>query len=101
MNKPKILKFSYEDYFKFGNLPLPMDLKLLQCFRCHHNDLSDEFIDYDTRHGNGNYKLPNTELIVLVLWVVPFLMITCRRYTPRKFDYYKSLEGETLKLVKA
>jgi hypothetical protein len=99
------IKFS-EHYYKFGRIrKLPIVCTLLQCFKLHFNDLSDTFKIYDTCYFDGEYELPKTELIVLLLLntdeMEPFVLTTIRRYTPSKWNYYKNLEGEQFRLVKS
>jgi hypothetical protein len=107
------IKFSNE-YLKFGNLQLPIKCKLFQCFKIHYDELSRIFKNYDTRYFADkkftikSYDLPKTELIVLLLAMNidsppyhVYLLTTIRRYTPRKWEYYKSREGKMFELVKA
>ena len=104
------IKFSHE-YMKFEDIMLPFKAVLLQCFRIHKSELSNAFIAYDTTYDGGQYELPNTELIVLLLFVPEreviddvvldsFCFTTIRRFTPQKFRYYKSLEGKTVRVVR-
>lgn len=95
----KEIKFSH-NYLKFIGKKLPLNVELLQCFKVHKKTLSESFITYDTTYESGCYELPNTDLIVLLLWIPDeFCFTTIRRFTPQKWDYYKNLEGEMVKLV--
>jgi len=97
----KEIKFSH-NYLKFIGKKLPLEVELLQCFRIHKKELSEAFIAYDTTYEGGFYELPDTELIVLLLWIPDdFCLTTVRRYTPSKWEYYKSLEGKIVKLVES
>lgn len=101
------LKFSHR-YKKFGWIitpAKPINVKLLQIFKTHYNDLSESFKLYDTTYKEGYginvYKLPQTELIVLILgYEYSFHMFTTiRRYTPEKYEYYKRMIGRLFELV--
>ena len=97
----KEIKFSHE-YYKFGGNQLPFDAVLIQCFKINKNDLSRCFVAYDTQYDGGEYPLPESDLIVLLLMFDDRkLFTTIRRFTPRKWKYYKSLEGEEVRLIKA
>ena len=103
--KRPVIKFSHW-YHKFGENQLPFECRLLQCFKVHKRDLSAFYIEYDTAYPPcGNYPLPDTDLIVLLLWErgkrEPMLLTTIRRYTPMKWKYYKNLIGEVVQLVKS
>lgn len=101
MNKIKFshryYKLSYgEDQIKFA--------ELLQVFKCHYKDLGKRFIELDTLYWEKGadysnpsyYKLPENELIILLFRNVlrETMFTTIRRYTPRKYEYYKSKMGE-------
>lgn len=96
---PKI-KFTH-DYYKFADKKLPFIATLIQCFKIHYNDLSRCFIAYDTTYDEGEYPLPKTDLIVLLLMFDDKkLFTTVRRFTLQKWKYYKSLEGKEVELVR-
>ena len=64
-------------------------------------DLPKEFIDYDTRYNIGKalYPLPKKgKYMVLLLLTGNEIWTTIRRWTPRKFDYYKGLIGQEVKI---
>lgn len=95
------IKFSHE-YYKFVGCKLPFEAVLLQCFKVNYKELSRCFMAYDTSFDGGEYPLPKSDLIVLLLMFDDRkLFTTVRRYTPDKWDYYKSLEGQEVRLVKA
>ena len=103
----KSIKFSHQ-YFKFGHHTLPFEATLLQCFKVHYNELSFHFKKYDTTNDEMPFKLPKTKLIVLLLFVRnetdPFnfhVLTTIRRYTPGKWEYYKSLQGQRVRLERS
>lgn len=99
MNK---IKFSHK-YFKLNYVN---QAKLLQVFKCHYNDLSKDFLFYDSLYrkdarGYRLYEFPKDELIIL-LFQDTFdndLFTTIRRYTPKKYEYYKSKTGEIFEIV--
>ena len=101
--------------FSHGYHKLPIGIfergsksRLLQVLKVNFKDLSPAFVGYDTIYGTRQtgiekYPLPEGELILLILQDEAFLQIytTIRRYTPEKWTYYKSQEGElfNIKLV--
>lgn len=95
-----VIKFCH-DYFK-----KPEDGVLIQVFKTHFKELSDNFIVYDACFENaaGNndlYQLPRTDLIVLVfLRRNNTLYTTVRRWTPEKEKYYRAKVGELFKVVR-
>lgn len=107
--KLKEIRFTH-DYIKFGHYQLPVECTLVQVLKVKREELSDIFVTYDTeyfygRHNEvlGKYQLPEGDLIILMLKPVSssYLMTTVRSYTPDKFEYYKGLEGQNVRLVKS
>jgi hypothetical protein len=89
---------------KFGVYNFPLKCRLILVLRINKNELSQTFIDYDTKYSvNGEYKhypLPEGNLILLLFAVGGSKLIpTVRRFYQRKFDYYKKLEGKIVELV--
>jgi len=106
-NLPKI-KFSHK-YTKMPHYRFPFVARLLQCFKCHYNDLDDLFIKYDTQYIESDdvryYPLPKTDLIVLLLLTKTDngleLFTTVRSHSPKKWNYYNSKVGEFFEIAKA
>ncbi len=97
---PPQIRFSHS-YYKFAGAKLPFRAVLVQCFKVHFCDLSRCFIAYDTQYDEGEYPLPKTDLIVLLLMFDDRkLFTTMRRFTAKKWEYYKSLEGKEVEMVK-
>jgi len=105
---PKI-KFSHE-YFKLQcGKSTPEKARLLEVFRDKTENLSTCFIEYDTmyydkkKHSLAYYKLPKGEVIILLFQNAdpsdPFLFTTIRRYTPKKYEYYKKMRGKEFEVV--
>lgn len=109
MNK---IKFSHVyTKFPFGKTP-PFGAELLQVFLTEKNELSEEFIKYDTRTDDGDYyELPEGKLLILLLradiwrpkpgieaWQKE-VFTTVRRWTLEKEQYYKSKVGEVFEIV--
>jgi hypothetical protein len=103
------IKFSHE-YLKFpfvnmGECPC----RLLEVVKVHYDKLGEEFVKYDTAYwvdpdNVGYYKLPKTDLLLLLLQTHSLtgnsrLFTTIRRWTPKKEDYYRSKIGEGFKIV--
>lgn len=65
--------------------------------------LTPHEIKQDTETVDGQfYKLPETTLIVITLWSnclpKPVTWKTMRRWTKEKYEYYKSLKGQQVKI---
>lgn len=100
----RTIKFSH----KYAKLALgdkfTPEAELLQALRIHYKDLSEPMITYDTLYVEDKvmdiYELPETELILLIFKssIGAFIFTTLRRYTPKKWDYYKASEGEIFKV---
>ncbi len=80
---------------------------LLEVFPVNIEDLSNSFIKYDAGYfdENDNYKqypLPKKGKYIVLLFVSTInrhAFTTIRRYTPRKYEYYKKARGEMFKVV--
>jgi hypothetical protein len=102
----KQIKFSHK-YYK-----LPMNVgtaTLLQVLTINKEDLSPEFVEYDTSYpANGKYSeegtpdkhypLPNGKLLLLILQT-GWIWTTIRRWTPEKERYYRGSIGETFNIA--
>jgi hypothetical protein len=69
---------------------------------CWKEQLSPEFIEYDTKYDGGNYPLPEGKLILLFLITRTEKLVYCwttvRRWTPDKEEYYRKHLGEDAKI---
>jgi len=75
---------------------------LLETLRTHKSELHKCFIEYDSRieASGGYYPLPDEPLIVILLKADMGggeLWTTIRRYTPRKWNYYRDLRGKIVR----
>lgn len=108
------IKFSH-DYLKFGSNILPFRAMLLDAWVIKRSELHSQFVVYDTAYfdhtapkGINYYELPNCELIILFFAVRDgksnimdgFKFTTLRRYTPKKFEYYKKQVGTVFDVVR-
>ena len=107
--KMKDIRFLH-DYIKLGNFILPLECTLVQVLKAKREELSEIFVAYDTEYyfGRnqehlGKFKLPEGEIIILLLKPVlsSYIITTIRSFTPDKFEYYKGLEGQDVRLVKS
>jgi len=103
-NKEPVVKFSHY-YDKFVGFGLPEKVQLIQVLKSNREELSEWFVEYDTHYTDDwgvskNYPLPNGELIILIMKSRVGILTTIRRYTPRKWGYYKSIEGRLVEIVK-
>jgi hypothetical protein len=102
MLKMAKIKFSHKRYTK---LAIQTECaRLLQVFIADYSELSKEFIEYDTSYWDEEvkfYELPKTKLLILLFQDEDngYLFTTVRRWTPRKEEYYRSLQGEILDVV--
>ena len=83
----------------------PKTAMLLEVFLVDSRDLHKRFIEYDTSYFDKkeqtwkHYKLPTGRVLVLLFKSVDLLFTTIRRYTPRKYDYYRNCRGELFNIV--
>ena len=100
----KTIKFSSR-YTKHPlNIMNGSEVRLIEALNSKFEDLSDTFIEYDTKHYcGGHYKLPEKGdcLVLLFLGDGPIydtseLFTTVRRSTPEKEMYYRGLRGQKL-----
>ncbi len=99
MERPIQIDFD-RDYCKFGGRKLPFPATLLQCFKVPYRELSEGFKHYDVTSPQGDFKLPQTDLIVLLLLLDDGkLCTTVRFYTPKRQAFYRKHEGELVDLV--
>lgn len=91
-----VIKFSNR-YTKMPDNPSPSTL--LEVFVVD-DDLSDGFVEYDTRILNGGkYKLPKGQKLVLLLQNTNgVLWTTIRRCTPYKLRYYREIRGSDVNI---
>ena len=92
------IKFSHT-YSKIPENPDPS--RLLETFVVERSDLHRCFVNYDTliAQGGGNYSLPKSKLLVLLLLSEGGqLWSTIRRYTPEKCEYYRGMRCKTFKI---
>jgi len=95
------IKFSH----KYPKLWSQKSATLLLVKTINHTEVTEKLSDYDTIYsddemGIKQYPLPKTMLIHLTFLGnenIPFC--TMRRYTLRKYEYYKSLVGEEFKIT--
>jgi hypothetical protein len=76
---------------------------LLEVFLTEKDELSPDFIVYDTEIRDGGfYELPEGKLIVLLLCtespIDNYLWTTVRRYVPSKYAYYKAMRGKHVQI---
>ncbi len=77
--------------------------KLLSVTQVKIQDLTAEFLEYDT--DNGRYKLPRSGNFIMLTFLKPSqqgecnLFTTLRPATPGKEDYYKTKIGQLFEVV--
>ena len=106
INNPKkpSIKFShYYDKLVSSN-SIVRSARLLYVQVIQLENLSQDFLNYDT--DNGKYNLPKYGTHILLLFEKGkvclnkqrALFTTLRRYTIRKYEYYKELEGKEFEI---
>jgi len=99
----KKIKFSHE-YPKFKDLAIDKPVTLVWVLLIHKDDLSDYFIDYDTKYfvkgKKHNYPLQAKEYMMLFFMDYNGkLFTTLRRVTGWKEKYYLDSVGDQFKVV--
>ena len=96
------IKFSHK-YWKLHNIDcLCKKLQLLDIVNIKLEDMSKEFLDYDTE--KGTFPLPKSGEYMMLIFLKDNgyqgtnLMTTLRRRTPEKEKYYRSLIGQWLEV---
>ena len=105
----KILEIKFSHRYK----KMPADVELYESFVRsveikHYNDLTSEFIKYDTEYDGGFYPLPKTKLLIVVIWSGRKISetereatewTTVRRWTLEKERWYKSLIDKEVNII--
>ena len=80
----------------------PKTAILMEVFKVNSKDLHKKFVEYDTVYFDLNrweyYKIPDGEVLVLLLQSLDMIWTTIRRYTPEKFEYYKNSRWEEFEI---
>lgn len=83
---------------------IPKKAILMEVFKIDSRDLHPRFIEYDTSYFDKEknnwayYKLPEKEVIVLLLKTNEMIWTTIRRFTPKKFEYYRKNRWQEFKI---
>ena len=91
------IKFSHK-YLKLTGIS--GKVRLIQIIKIQFSELSKHFIDYDTKYFKDgkfeHYPLPKSGLGILMIFNTynNKIFMTVRPFNPKKWDYYKKLEGE-------
>lgn len=100
MSKPLTIKFS-DIYWKMppAEMIMKYPTKLLQVFPIEKEDLSPEFLQYDTSiRTGGNYPIIDKILLVLFLTTGRYTWTTIRSFTIEKYEFYKQNTGKHFKI---
>jgi hypothetical protein len=103
------IKFSH----RYWKMPVVVEHKptyIVGVNKVHYKDLPAGFVTYDTLYPSEDevreiryYPLPKTDLIILTLFTdseqSPKVWTTIRRYTSKKFEYYKKLMMKEVNIV--
>lgn len=82
-----------------------MEARLLQVIKIPTSQISKHFIEFDTKYlDNGHflyYELPKCKDMIILIFKnhVNKLFPTLRRYTPEKYKWYKSNEGNMFEVI--
>lgn len=73
--------------------------KLLQVFPISFEDMSPDFIQYDTAiKGGGNYELKPGNYLMLFLTTGRYTWTTLRKFNQENYDYYTKNLGRFFKI---
>lgn len=97
------IKFSH-DYPKLGGTKQAF---LLDVWKMNTKEFSKKFVEYDTIYIEDNtprqYPLPEGDVLVLIfhgiVFNVPGLFTTIRRFTPSKEMYYRNQIGKAFNVI--
>jgi hypothetical protein len=98
------IAFSHTGYLKFDDVEIDRKVMLLEVFVAKTSDLGEEFVEYDTTYierdgAKKNYKLPGGKIIILLLRDYGgSLFTTVRRFTERKYEFYRNGRGKMFDL---
>ena len=99
MTPTKTINFSFE----YTKLYYQETAMLVAVYKTTKQRLSKLFLSYDTCYHDKNevkfYNIPDTELIFLIFLGdqnIPFT--TIRKYTAKKWSYYKNTQGQIFEL---
>jgi len=88
-----------QDYYKLNVLGKKNKAKLLQSIPIYPTELSEDFIDYDTRYKGGQYKLATVRLILLIFKAKHGIFTTLRTWEPEKQRYYQMAHGKIFDII--
>lgn len=103
-----ILKFShiYDKMEDSESQVVPRTALLMEVFIVNSEDLHPRFVEYDTSYWEHlkhcSYKLPKGKVIVLLLKSDVYgsmIWTTIRRYTEKKYEYYRKNRWNDFKIV--
>lgn len=93
-----LVKFSAK-WKKLSSFDLDRPFRLRMVVKTFTSNLSSSFIAYDIAcDDKTDFKFPDGAIIILFLEQDYKLLTTVRRYTPKKMEYYKSLEGKEIEV---
>ncbi len=103
------LKFSHKYQKMFYSVIesefIPKIATLIEVFVVDSKDLHPRFVEYDTiywdeeKNNWAYYKLPKGKVLVLLLKTNNMIWTTIRRFTPKKYEYYKKKRWEDFVIV--
>jgi hypothetical protein len=92
------IKFA-KDYNKLSKIDVQRPVKLLEVFVKDRDNMSEEFIEYDTTQVDGEkYVLPRSRYLVLLFIQDGNLFTTVRRFTNEKATYYFGMRGAQMEV---
>lgn len=95
-------KIKFSHYYQ--KLPTINEVKLIEVIKTHYKNLSEPFIEYDTKYWDDklrvkHYKVPETDLLLLIFECGGMIFTTLRRWTPKKEKYYRNQIGKEFEIV--
>lgn len=95
-------KLGYQDRKPDPNTIVCKFANLIQVIRIKREELTESFIEYDTRFLGGNFQIPDSkELLLLIFLDAPFYKIftTLRKCSKRKEKFYKDRVGQRFEIL--
>ena len=92
--KPFFYKIKFSKKFhKLRAFDVSKPFRVLDVLLVNRIELSDTFLEYDTKHDEGYYPIRDGDYLLILLEQDGRLLTTLRRYTPAKEEFYRSLIG--------
>ncbi|TGK53219.1 hypothetical protein [Leptospira bouyouniensis] len=96
------LKLGYDISKPSPNNTISRFATLIQVIRINKSELSESFIEYDTKFIGGSFQIPDNEELLLLIFKEQFfckIFTTLRSYTKRKESFYRKRVGQPFEIL--